>query len=754
MPDFKSILSIVLIVTTLPASAIYAFIPQQAATKTDSSGIVSDDFAGEQLNGDIWQQIDPVGDSVIGVNGTNLLITLPQGSDHDIWHNGNRAARIMQKINNSDFGVQVKFDSQLEGQYAMQGILVEENVDNFLRFEFYSAKNEMYVFAVAFSSGAPAVKFQKKIPRNGVMYMQIIRSADTWLQRYSNDGITWQDGAIYNHSLHTTAIGPYAGNAGDKPTHTASIDYFFNCASPIHPEDQVETEPTVVSDLTALALSMSTIQLTWSDKCDNEDCYIIERSEPGVSDFDEIARVGTNISRFKEVIESSPNKTFSYRIRAMNAAGYSDYSNEYDVTLPAHPVISFFYGDSQPFGHNGTPQRYVNVLGNISDTAEVLGASYVLNDAPSKTLFIGADRKRLACTGDFNIELATHALHPGINRLTVTAVQKNNSTTSKTIDLLRHPYNPHPSNYKVEWKAVQHIQHVAQVIDGKWVIADGMLRTAEVGYDRLVALGDTSWADYEVTVPVKIHNYYLRSAEGGGPGVGLVARWKGHSGDAVPRLDHPYGILAWYKMGSPPDGHYRLCLYKDGDQLIAEDLSGRSLDLYKSYMFKLKAVTIANGLTAYSFKVWPQQESEPVEWRLTATVAGPSAGSLLLVAHKADVGFGDILVDGIVTSRVAGERSGSEKKCSVILSPFYPNPMNSSTTIKIRLYEQQAVRASIYNVLGKVVAVPADQILRAGDHIITWSGTNLSNSPVPSGLYLYHLNLGMFVYRGRIIVVR
>ncbi|MBN1479381.1 DUF1349 domain-containing protein [candidate division KSB1 bacterium] len=749
-------------VIILVLMAIFILSPRQGVAAVlryseihnDSSGIVSDDFSGEQLNTDVWHCVDPVGDADFLLNGTNLLISLPEGSDHDIWHGGNKAARVMQTARNSDFGVEVKFDSQLQGEYAMQGIVVEENGDNFLRFEFYSTSNEMYLFAVVFTNGTPSIMLQKKIKRNGVMYMRVVRSADTWIQRYSDDGLLWQDGALYNHSLHVTAIGPYAGNAGDKPTHTASIDYFYNCAAPIHPEDQVETEPAVVSDLTAHATSMSTIELTWSDNCDNEDCYIIERSEPGVSEYTEIARVGTNVSRFQEAIQSPMNRTFAYRICAVNAAGCSEYSNKQRVTLPVHPVISFFYGDSQPFGHHGIPQRYVNVLGTISDTEMLKASFFSLNAAASETLKLGSDRKRLGYAGDFNIELHTHSLQTGYNSVTVTVVQNDQTTTNKTIDLLWQPYRSNPSSHAVKWDTVRNIQHVAQVIDGKWMISDGMLRTAEVGYDRLVALGDTSWANYEMTVPVKIHNYYTRSAEGGGPGVGLVARWKGHSGDDRPRLDHPYGILAWYKMGSPPTDFYRLCLFKDGDQMVAEDLSGCKLDLNTVYMFKLKVMNAVNGLTAYSYKVWPQQESEPLEWSLTATVAGPSTGSLLLVAHKVDVSFGDIEISGIETSGVATEHGIVHEKSADVLSPFSPNPFNRCTTMRIRLYEQQAVLMSIYDVLGRVAATPVDKILAAGDHTITWNGTDVTGTPVPSGLYLSQINIGMFVYRGRIVVVR
>jgi hypothetical protein len=37
--------------------------------------------------------------------------------------------------------------------------------------------------------------------------------------------------------LAVSQVGVFAGNAGSNPAHTAVIDYFFNTALPIIPED-------------------------------------------------------------------------------------------------------------------------------------------------------------------------------------------------------------------------------------------------------------------------------------------------------------------------------------------------------------------------------------------------------------------------------------------------------------------------------------------------------------------------------------
>lgn len=47
------------------------------------------------------------------------------------------------------------------------------------------------------------------------------------------------------------------------------------------------------------------------------------------------------------------------------------------------------------------------------------------------------------------------------------------------------------------------------------------------GYDRLLAIGDMSWKDYEVTVPITVHSLNTNDLSNSA-GVGLIARWRGH----------------------------------------------------------------------------------------------------------------------------------------------------------------------------------------------------------------------------------
>ncbi|MCD4729373.1 MAG: hypothetical protein K8R74_02150, partial [Bacteroidales bacterium] len=73
-----------------------------------------------------------------------------------------------------------------------------------------------------------------------------------------------------------------------------------------------------------------------------------------------------------------------------------------EFTSAQGPDIDVWYGDEQSFGQEGVPQRWVNILGNVSDADGVASLHYTLNGSSNVTLSIGTDGKRLQSEDDFN----------------------------------------------------------------------------------------------------------------------------------------------------------------------------------------------------------------------------------------------------------------------------------------------------------------------------------------------------------------
>ncbi len=84
--------------------------------------------------------------------------------------------------------------------------------------------------------------------------------------------------------------------------------------------------PAAPSGLSAMAVSKSQINLSWTNPVgNNEDGFKIERSTNG-SNFSQIATVGKNVTAYQST-GLSRNTTYYYRVRAYNAGGNSGYSS-------------------------------------------------------------------------------------------------------------------------------------------------------------------------------------------------------------------------------------------------------------------------------------------------------------------------------------------------------------------------------------------------------------------------------------------
>jgi hypothetical protein len=69
-----------------------------------------------------------------------------------------------------------------------------------------------------------------------------------------------------------------------------------------------------------------------------------------------------------------------------------------------------------------------------------------------------------------------------------------------------------------------------------------------------------------------------------------------------------------------------------------------------------------------------------------------------------------------------------------VLEQAYPNPFNPATTLKYQLPVDSRVTLKVYNMLGQVIAVLADEVQNAGTKSATWSAIDIA-----SGMYFYKL---------------
>ncbi len=206
---------------------------------------ISDDFSAAQLDTSIWHAIDPKGDVTfrnagISTSSALLAIDIPGGVSHDLWTTNN-APRVLQAVSDTDFEIEVKMQSMFDVHYQSQGIVVEHDSANLLRFDVIQTMSGLRLFCGKFVDGVPSIVLDEVSALSGPIFLRVCRQENNWTFFYSGDGTAWTQALSFAHPLMVRAVGMFAANHGvpesTTPPFAALFDFFFNTATPIVPED-------------------------------------------------------------------------------------------------------------------------------------------------------------------------------------------------------------------------------------------------------------------------------------------------------------------------------------------------------------------------------------------------------------------------------------------------------------------------------------------------------------------------------------
>ena len=87
-----------------------------------------------------------------------------------------------------------------------------------------------------------------------------------------------------------------------------------------------------------------------------------------------------------------------------------------------------------------------------------------------------------------------------------------------------------------------------------------------------------------------------------------------------------------------------------------------------------------------------------------------------------------------LTHLVTGVSEQGEIPARFTLHQNYPNPFNPSTTVRVDVPDRARVTVRVFDVIGREVAVLADEVLEAGSHTLRFDGTGRA-----SGVYLLRM---------------
>mgnify|MGYP001348422294 FL=1 len=625
-------------------------------------GFVSDDFNAFNFNLERWSIISPLQDAIFRLTGTNTPdavaeIVVPAGVAHDPWTAGNFAPRLMQPTTNTDFTLEAKFDSPVVETYQLQGLIVEETVNHYLRFGMHSRDGTTHLYAAVLKDGSSTVKRDAVIPSGAPIWLRVQRAADVWTFSYSYDGTNWLEEVSFPYAMQVTAVGPFAGNAahgsGVAPAFTARIDYVFNSAIPIDPEDGAvveDTQPPALFDL-QLDPAVDAIMVRWrTDEPANA------RVRWGLTTDYELGSFDNPSLQFEHVMvvgKLEPGTTYNLQIVSADAGGREALSDNLVVTTPtwpqfSGPAIDVWYGTEQAFGEIGLPIPYVNILGRV-DVQNLASLQYSLNGKPFRPLAVGPNSCRLAAHGDFNVELDLDQLLIGLNRLELRSLDMGSNENRESVLFSFRNDRVWPLPHTVRWSDYTSVVQGAQLMDGKWVIDDdSTIRLTEFGCDRLVLIGDRTWTDYQVTVPVMVKDLAPASLKSATPEIGLICHWPGYTqiNNELPRAGFiPLGGMGCYKWRTVSSRQFELVGY---DNQVIQSLNA-PFELNVWYMMKMQVQAVGD-MVEYRFKCWPEAEPEPAEWMLQgqqSNVHDPNHGSVALVAYYVDVVYGDVVVEPV-----------------------------------------------------------------------------------------------------------
>ncbi|MEZ5245304.1 MAG: PKD domain-containing protein [Acidimicrobiales bacterium] len=331
------------------------------------------------------------------------------------------------------------------------------------------------------------------------------------------------------------------------------------------------------------------------------------------------------------------------------------------------PMIDLFYGPEMNAGE-GVAQRWYDIHGNVSDPDGVASLVFSLNGEASESLSLGPNDRRLVREGDFVIDILRTRLREGVNTVEIRAADNVGDVTTALVQIVNEPVDELPLPGVIDW-SVQELDGLVEVVDGRWKIEGDELVIDEesLGYDRLLAVGDIEWTDFDVQFPITIDaisedfNPFTSTT----PGFGMLLRWNGHNESFTPgsqpqqgfrpdggNTKTPYGAFPFYAIEL--NGDNVLEMQNPNGTVVTRDLT-EQVRVGRTYLFRGQAQSIVgSGGSVFRAKLWPEGSPEP-DWMVSyvaqvAPEVEAGSGSFVLVAHEVAVRYGSLRISEVPES--------------------------------------------------------------------------------------------------------
>lgn len=462
----------------------------------------------------------------------------------------------------------------------------------------------------------------------------------------------------------------------------ASQQVLYSNESACRTQDYPEFPPEVPAGFNAIVMSSEQVKLTWNDNSDTEEGYIIERKSE--EEYMEIAHPGVNDTLFSDTgVEA--NTSYTYRIRAYNLAGYSDYSDQAAVTTLANGGI--FQEE------NGV----VSMEAEYGEKGSVWSVGQDEFASGSKFLEVNPTRNN---TGD----QPECELHVCLTTYFFTIKEGGDYTFWFRI------LSEGDENDSFFWR----------IGTGSWIMEEGRSGIGNWYQTKHEQLNNLPSGGYILEISygengTRLDKFVFQKEtiappEGTGPeqsdGIFPLPPKKPASLTAI-ALSSSSIEIKWTDYASDEDGY--VIERKENESYVNIAQLGQNANSY-----------IDTGLvesTSYIYRVYAFNASG------NSNFSNQDSATTL----KAVSVFQNESEEGLLSC--------------------YPNPFSESTTIRFSLNIPASVSLAIYNATGQQIAQLEEAFLNEGVHYVEWDGTYGNRKNTPSGIYFCTLKYGVSGYK-------
>jgi uncharacterized delta-60 repeat protein len=187
----------------------------------------------------------------------------------------------------------------------------------------------------------------------------------------------------------TSAVAQGGNTVITYPAQTVTLDNLGNVVSITNNGNG--STPNAPTNLTATAISPTSVQLGFTDNSTNDTGFVIQRRSPGAANFVTVGTISGSVTGpstgFVGFADNNvlPNSTYSYIVYAVNGTAASSAAGPTDVLTP-NGVATGASISGTVHGNNGNVQVYLDLNGS---GAYVSGDPIITTDAQGKYSFSG-----------------------------------------------------------------------------------------------------------------------------------------------------------------------------------------------------------------------------------------------------------------------------------------------------------------------------------------------------------------------------